>query len=156
MEIERKFVIRQLPQGCDDFESIEQTYVFAGQQGQEVRIRHKGSRYFLTIKGNGSLARDEVEFELTVHQFDQLRTMATGGTLKKRRAKLPVGSFIAEVDVFEGALDGLMLAEVEFPDVQAAEAFIAPSWFGPEVTYDKRFKNRNLAAATEPPGANRE
>ena len=52
-----------------------------------------------------------------------------------------------ELDVYEGALSGLMVAEVEFDDPWGAEAFIAPYWFGREVTEDPAYRNQRLAVA---------
>ena len=52
---------------------------------------------------------------------------------------------VIELDLFEGSLEGLIIAEVEFPTVKASRSFAPPAWFGREVTRDARYKNRNLA-----------
>lgn len=57
-----------------------------------------------------------------------------------------------ELDLFEGALAPLMLVEVEFPTMEAAEAFSAPDWFGDDVTEEKRFKNKAMAIQLPPLG----
>ena len=47
--------------------------------------------------------------------------------------------------MYEGELDGLVTAEVEFPDEATALAFGAPAWLGRDVTGDTRYANRTLA-----------
>jgi CYTH domain-containing protein len=55
------------------------------------------------------------------------------------------GGLTIELDVYTGALDGLVLAEVEFSSEAASAAYEPPAWFGPEVTEDLRYANRALA-----------
>ena len=64
---------------------------------------------------------------------------------------MPYGKYIIEIDKYCSRLDGLIVAEVEFETEEEANLFALPEWFGREVTYDKRFKNKNLASATEIP-----
>ena len=69
----------------------------------------------------------------------------------KTRYLIPLdGGLTAEVDVYEGTLDGLLTAEVEFPDEAAAHAFAAPQWMGEDVTGDKRYANQRLATDGKP------
>ena len=65
---------------------------------------------------------------------------------------MPLGDVIAEVDVYEGRLSGLRVAEVEFPSEEASHRFAPPAWFGEEVTGDARYANQSLARASAPPG----
>ena len=67
-------------------------------------------------------------------------------SISKIRYVLAVNNAKVEVDVYEGALNGLITAEVEFLSMERAQEFIIPDWFSEEVTYDKRFKNKNLAS----------
>jgi hypothetical protein len=60
--------------------------------------------------------------------------LTEGRRVAKVRSVVPLGEHRAEVDVFEGALDGLAIVEVEFPSSEAADAFEPPAWFGEEVT----------------------
>ena len=64
--------------------------------------------------------------------------------------RVPVDEVIVELDVFHGALDGLVVAEVEFEDLDAMTAFVAPDWFGPELTDDRRYTNAALAVDGRP------
>jgi CYTH domain-containing protein len=54
------------------------------------------------------------------------------------------------LDVYGGELEGLIVAEVEFPHVAAAFDYDQPAWFGTEVTTDDRYKNRRLATDGRP------
>jgi adenylate cyclase len=59
---------------------------------------------------------------------------------------VPAGDgLVLEVDVYEGDLAGLVVAEVEFPSEAAADAWRPPAWLGAEVTTDERYKNHRLA-----------
>jgi adenylate cyclase len=70
--------------------------------------------------------------------------------VEKRRRRMPYGSAMLEVDVFEGDLAGLIVAEVEFADEEPARTFVPPAWFDREVTDDAAFKNRALAVDGRP------
>lgn len=159
-EIEKKYVvsnpaISELPQL--KVEDIAQGYLAIEPSGTEVRLRSKsnvnGSRYFLTVKCGEGLVRGEAETEITEEQFNVLWPMTGGRRVEKTRHTLALaGDLKAEVDFYRGNLQGLCTAEVEFPTEEAAQAFIPPSWFGDDVTSDKRFKNQKLAALTNAEG----
>jgi adenylate cyclase len=100
------------------------------------------------------MVRSESEIELTSEQFDSLWPATEGRRVEKTRRVWPLeGGPAAEVDVYAGRLDGLVVVEVEFVSASEAEAFVAPAWFGSEVTDDDRFKNRRLALDGRPRGA---
>ena len=77
--------------------------------------------------------------------FHQLWPFTQNKRIEKHRYQLQQGPWIIEVDVFKGRLEGLILAEIEFPSLQAANDFTPPEWFGSEVTKLPIFKNKNLA-----------
>jgi CYTH domain-containing protein len=145
-EVERKWKVTELPDltGLKGKEVI-QGYIAIAQDGTEVRVRQKGDRYYETIKSDGALVRGEIEIELTKEQYDALWQATVGRRLEKTRYEIPCDGGTIELDVYKGALAGLVVAEVEFPSIRDSEKFIAPSWFGREVTEDKGFKNKNLA-----------
>ena len=148
MEIERKFVLEAPPDGLDDHPHarIEQGYVALDANGTEVRVRKKGDARTLTIKSGAGLKRTENERALDGQDFDDLWPLTEGRRVTKTRFDVALGDDLtAEVDVYDGALEGLVTAEVEFPDEPAAEAFRPPGWLGEEVTGDKRYANRTLA-----------
>lgn len=148
-EIERKFLVARCPalDGVTS-EAVRQGYVTGPDDGVEVRLRQKGQGYFLTVKSHGTVQRAEHETAITQEQFETLWPTTSGSRIEKTRytGTLPDG-LIFELDIFRGALSPLMLVEVEFATLDAANAFTAPDWFGADVTADKRFKNGELAHA---------
>ena len=70
--------------------------------------------------------------------------------MAKTRHVIPHGELEIELDVYLGELDGLAIAEVEFPDEESADAFEAPDWLGQEVTGDERYLNQTLATKGPP------
>jgi adenylate cyclase len=150
MEVERKFLVAEAPD-LDGTESdeIEQGYLAIGSEG-EVRLRRKGDRLLLTAKRGEGLSRDEAEVELDPESFEELWPLAEGRRLRKRRHLVPDGDLTIEVDVYQGDLEGLVVAEIEFPSEEAARDFEAPEWLGEEVTGDERYLNETLATSGRP------
>ena len=146
-EIERKFLVTETPPGLDRYphEAIRQGYLALDPDGTEVRIRQKGDRFFQTIKRGGGLQRTEVEALLTRAQFEAFWPMTEGRRVEKVRYEIAYQDRVIELDVYGGALSGLLTAEVEFPSIEASAAFQPPPWLNHEITEDKRYKNRNLA-----------
>lgn len=149
IEIERKFLLEAPPDGLEPArgEAIEQGYLARVPDGPEVRLRRRAGRATLTVKGAGGLARSETEVTLAPEQFDALWPATAGARLTKTRYRWPVpGSeaLTADLDVYDGAHAGLVVAEVEFDDETASRRFTPPVMFGREVTEDPRYKNRNL------------
>ena len=154
MEIERKYLVRSLPhdllEGCQSAE-ISQAYLDFGDGNEpERRIRKliKGDeiKFFYTEKSKGELCREEEEYEIPEYSFNNLSELVISAVIQKKRYYLPLSETLtAELDVYGGKLEGLIAAEVEFPTLKDAEAFIPPEWFGEEITYDPKYKNKNLA-----------
>jgi CYTH domain-containing protein len=114
--------------------------------GNEVRVRDKGGKFFTTVKSGGTLERAEYEFEIDADMFESLWPFTLSKRVEKVRYRLPMqDGLVCELDIFSGDLEGLVMAEVEFPDAQMAESFSVPDWFGEDVTSDSRYKNKNLA-----------
>lgn len=154
MEIERKFLVKKIPEDLENYECkvIEQGYLCTR---PVVRIRRSNEDYYLTYKsrmdleGRGescALECEEVEVPLTGDAYEHLRTKIDNNPICKRRYIIPLdGGLKAELDIFEGVLKGLYFVEVEFPDRSAAEAFDKPDWFGEDVSFDGRYKNNYLS-----------
>ena len=151
-EIERKFVLASAPRFLKEFEgdNIRQGYLVIGADGSEARLRDREGGYTLTVKSKGDLVRGESETELDEGQFNKLWPATAGKRLEKVRFSVPYFESLVELDLYSGDLKGLIVAEVEFPDVSAAEDFPVPDWFGLEVTSDKAFKNQQLATQGRP------
>ncbi|MDQ2630566.1 MAG: CHAD domain-containing protein [Actinomycetota bacterium] len=146
-EIERKFLLDQLPAELEQNPAadIEQGYLTIAKDA-EVRVRRRGESFTLTFKRGDGEEREEAEVELDSRQFHALWKTTEGRRLTKRRYLVSLGDGLrAEVDVYFGPLAGLRVVEVEFPSREAAASFQAPSWFGREVTGDKRYANQALA-----------
>ena len=152
MEVERKFLLSDSP-SLEGLESkpIEQGYLAVGEDG-EVRLRRAGEQLLLTVKRGAGLSRAEQEVELAPEQFDALWPLTEGRRLTKRRHLIPHEGVEVELDVYEGDLAGLVLAEVEFQDEEQARAFEPPEWLGEDVTEDPGYKNESLAEHGLPSG----
>ena len=111
----------------------------------EVRLRQSGMRKKLSVKKGSGLIRQETEVEITEEQFATLWPCTEGRRLEKTRYRLAYQGLTIELDVFAGDLSGLMVAEVEFPDRDAADHFQAPTWFGEELTGTAGWSNASLA-----------
>jgi adenylate cyclase len=152
MEVERKFLVEAPPDlGGAPADEIDQGYLAIGSAG-EVRVRRKGDRLLLTAKRGSGLSRQEAEIDLDRESFDELWSMTEGRRLKKRRHVLPLGDLRIELDVYGGELEGLMVAEIEFPSEEEANGFDPPGWLGEEVTGDHRYLNETLATTGAPAG----
>ncbi len=149
MEIERKFLIKELPADLESYpyERIEQGYLCTD---PVIRVRKEGDRYTLTYKGKGLFAREEENLPLTEEAYAHLIEKADGKIIAKTRYRIPYLSYTIELDLFFDirieSEEPLIMAEVEFPDMEEAKRFTAPSWFGREVTEDVRYHNSNMSA----------
>jgi adenylate cyclase len=151
VEIERKFLVDAVPDDIpwDAEEHLRQGYL-ALDGDTEVRLRRadRGSR--LTIKHGSGMRRVEEELELEERQADTLWGLTEGRRLEKRRLRTGIDGGVLELDIYEGDLAGLVVAEVEFASEDAANAFRPPAWLGREVTQDAAYKNRALACDGAP------
>ena len=148
MEIERKFLLSSLPPDLDRHPSqvIEQGYLAFSPEGVEIRVRRKGEAHFLTVKKGGGMSRLEVELPLPAREFDTLWPLTAHCRVRKTRHNLPgPDGLTIELDIYEEKLAGLRVAEVEFPDEDAARAFRPPDSFGREITDDPAYRNQTLA-----------
>ncbi len=151
IEIERKFlVIGQAWREGATVEPISQGYL-PTTDACSVRVRIEGARAYLTIKGPAvDGVRAEFEYPVPVdHAASMLRRFCSGRTIAKQRHSLRYGGRVWTVDAFEGALAGLLLAEVELDHV--GQAVDLPPWIGREVTEDPRYLNSMLSMAAAPP-----
>ena len=149
-EIERKFLLNYLPDRVKNGTGtpVRQGYMWSG-AGEEARVRQEGKGYTFTLKRGSGLTREETEISLSKKQFDMLWPTTGHRRVEKVRHRVPWHGRTVEVDLFGGKLEGLRLAEVEFPDTEEAAAFEPPPWCGKEVTEDTQFSNRALADMDE-------
>lgn len=145
MEIERKYLITQLPQNLHSFPSqkIEQGYLCTE---PVVRIRRQDDDYILTYKSKGLMVREEYNLPLTKEAYEHLRSKIDGILLSKRRYRIPLGDHLTiELDCFDAPYENLWLAEVEFSTQEEAEHFVPPAWFGEDVTFSSKYHNSTLS-----------
>jgi adenylate cyclase len=144
-EIERKFLVK------GDFKSLahKETRIIQGYLSsvpeRTVRVRIKGDKGFITIKGIGSASgasRYEWEKEIPVEEVRELLKICEPGVIDKTRFLVKSGEHTFEVDEFYGVNQGLVVAEIELDSEE--ENFDKPSWLGQEVTGDSRYYNAML------------
>ena len=145
-EIERKFLVRSdnWRDGAVSASSFRQAYIVAAED-RNLRVRLVNDvQAKLTFKvGDGTLTRDEYEYEIPADDARELLGATVGTIIEKTRHVVPFAGFTWEVDVFEGVYSGLVVAEVEL-QAESDEPQL-PDWIGVEVTGDRRYSNMVLA-----------
>jgi adenylate cyclase len=150
VEIERKFLVRDANwrAGAAPLH-LRQGYITA-RPDVSVRIRRAGTAGFITVKSGAGLVRAEYEYAIPPTDADEmLDTLCARPLIEKHRHEVEFAGLVWAVDEFEGALAGLVLAEIELDD--AAQEVPLPPWIGREVTGDPRYLNANLAKFGLPP-----
>jgi len=144
-EIERKFLVK----GDYKKETFKETRITQGYLSsvpeRTVRVRVKGDKGFITIKGKGNASgasRYEWEKEIPVSEVKELLDLCEAGIIDKTRSLVKAGEHTFEVDEFYGENEGLTVAEVELSSED--EAFVKPEWLGEEVTGDVKYYNSML------------
>lgn len=154
MEIEKKYTIKKLPENLETYPCriIEQAYL---NTSPVVRVRKSDDSYYLTYKGSGLMAREEYNLPLDESSYRHLLKKADGNIISKKRYVIPIdnpqfedshGSLTVpklciELDIFAPPFSPLVMAEVEFPDIGMANAFIPPAWFNEDVTNNPEYHN---------------
>jgi CYTH domain-containing protein len=146
LEIERKFLVKNDDYKRQAYSSsrICQGYICSG-HGRTVRVRIRGDRGYLTIKGPSNvdgISRYEFEKEITLEEAEELMKLCEPGLIDKTRYLVKSGNHTFEVDEFYGDNEGLVMAEVELQSED--EPFEKPDFIGKEVTGDRRYYNGHL------------
>jgi CYTH domain-containing protein len=145
LEIEYKFLVDKM-----EWEKLEkpepsliiQSYLINSEQ-MTVRIRIKGDKGYLTIKGKTvGVTREEFEYEIPIENAENIINRFSKKTIKKYRYAIPVDGHVWEVDVFENKLKGLILAEIELQSED--ETFTRPKWITEDVSLDPNYYNAIL------------
>lgn len=158
VEIERKFTIRKLPCNLEQYpyHVIEQGYLSVN---PVVRVRRQDDDYYLTYKGSGMMERAEYNLPLNAAAYEHLKEKADGNIISKKRYLIPCTNpafrdgfvlketpfLTIELDVFKEPFAPLIMAEVEFPSAEMANAFLMPDWFLDDVTNDPAYHNSNMS-----------
>lgn len=153
MEIEKKYTIKKLPENLETYPCriIEQAYL---NTSPVVRVRKSDDSYYLTYKGSGLMAREEYNLPLDENSYRHLLKKADGNIISKKRYVIPIDNpqfedgygltvpkLCIELDIFAPPFSPLVMAEVEFPDIGMANAFIPPAWFDEDVTNNPEYHN---------------
>lgn len=152
LEIERKFIVSQLPEGLLEQavgEEIKQGYLILENQ-RELRIRQRNTQCWMTLKEGSGLERLEQECQIPDEQFKMLWPLTKGKRVEKTRYLVESGGHMFEIDIFSGTLSPLLILEVEFSSVEASQKFRVPDFVKTEVTEDKNYKNAALATCGLP------
>ena len=146
IEIERKFlVLGDFMPFVQKKEKIAQGYLCASYE-RTVRVRLKGDSAFITIKGpsnENGFSRVEYEYAIPFADAEEMLRLCET-IIEKERHYVPVANHLYEIDVFHGAHEGLVIAELELQSEE--EFFEKPGWLGEEVTGDKRYYNAYLSS----------
>ena len=158
MEIERKFTLKKLPENLETYPChiIEQAYL---NTSPVVRIRQQDDSYYLTYKGSGLMAREEYNLPLDKPSYQHLLQKADGNVISKRLYVIPLENpqftddfisfstpeLVIELDIFAPPFAPLIMAEVEFPSEEMANAFLPPDWFDEDVTMNPEYHNSNMS-----------
>lgn len=155
IEIEHKYLLEAYPDELiqegsivvEKEQFIEQTYL-ALDGDQELRVRKitdltSGRLEFThTFKKGWGIAREEVEYAISEGLYDQVVKAHGAIPLTKRRVTARWGSTIIEIDDY--AQISLLVLEVEFPSLEAADGFVPPAWFGRDISTDKQYSNKKV------------
>ena len=159
MEIERKFTVKNLPENLEKYPChiIEQAYL---NTDPVVRVRRQDDEYYMTYKSRGLLSREEYNLPLNETSYYHLRDKADGNVISKKRYVIPIAepaftsdypesidqiSLYVELDLFDAPFAPLVIAEVEFPSEEMANAFLPLDWFDQDVTNDPAYHNSNMS-----------
>lgn len=144
-EIERKYLVSDAISDVVKYlqsKKIRQGYI-SDNDGKTVRVRTKGEKGYLTIKGKTvGISRDEFEYEIPLEDANQLLANFCAKVLEKERYELVIGEKKWEIDIFHGKLEGLKIAEIELESED--ESFELPNWIEKEVSSDVQYYNSRL------------
>ncbi|WNR45690.1 CYTH domain-containing protein [Paenibacillus roseipurpureus] len=153
-EIERKYLLPAFPEAevaRGELTFISKQYIYqtylAFSDDQEIRVRKLvdssgEAHYTHTFKSGHGMVREEVEYAITASIYEQLLERTGLIPLEKIRTTLEAGGFTCEIDEYKQI--ELAVVEVEFADVQEAQSFAAPSWFGRELGAEEEFRNKSM------------
>lgn len=145
MEIERKFLVKTIPDNLSDYNchEIEQAYLCTK---PVIRVRRDNDDYYLTYKGSGKMIREEYNLPLDKASYEHLLSKADGNIITKKRYEIPTkNNLTIELDIFEGIFSGTVIAEVEFSSIEEADSYTPEDWFDSDVTNDSRYHNSNMS-----------
>ncbi len=147
IEVERKFLLKNDSWRDRVITESRMTQAYLANQGNaSIRVRIAGAQAWLNIK-RATIGIERAEFEYAIPLEDaqvMLERLVGGPPIDKTRYRVMHAGHLWEIDVFHGANQGLVVAELELGS--AEESFALPDWVGEEVSQDARYYNVNLVA----------
>jgi CYTH domain-containing protein len=149
IEIEKTFLVKNIPSNLGQYQAIPILQGYISPLPTPLRIRKKGDKFELTkkifLKPNDYSSAEEINIYLTEYEFNKLWPLVEK-YLEKIRYLIPLkDNLIAEMDVYQGKLKGLVVVEVEFKSEQEMNNFQPPEWFGKDITQKDFSANAFLA-----------
>jgi CYTH domain-containing protein len=147
VKVERKFLVGELPKvlNLNEGRHVSQGYLAVENGGAEVRIRRTGNSGTLCVKTGSGQNQMETEVSLTAEQLSALWPLTEGRRMSKISYTVEIGETPVSLDMYEGQLSWLRIAEAEFKSHQSADNFSPPAWFHREVTDIHAYRHSNLA-----------
>ena len=159
-EIERKYSIKDIPDNIEISQviDIEQSYLYKDNNTtirirKLVDIKEKQEQYIYTVKTKGETQNSdlnisqkyEIENYISEKEYKDLLERKISNTIQKTRIKVPIEQNLnVEIDIYYNYLEGLVTAEVEFPNESMAKTFNKPNWLGEEIGH-KELSNGKLS-----------
>ncbi len=141
VELERTYLAKYIPDGLQDckHKEIIDVYFPASSHHPILRLRKSGETLELTKKSPGDNGDRSAQLEQTIklsqEEYDAI-AIIPGKRVSKLRYYFPYQDRIAEVGVFQEALAGLVLIDIEFETVAEKDAFEMPEFALAEVTHE--------------------
>ena len=165
-EIERKYAVNYLPEDLKikDIIDIEQAFIYRD-INTIIRIRkiqnkkNNSIEYIYTVKTKGDIEYGEnfekianvyeIENSIQENEYNELIKNKISNVIRKTRIVIPIENNLqVEMDIYYEYLEGLLTAEIEFPNEDTANTFKKPKWLGEEIGY-KELSNWNLSNMTK-------
>jgi adenylate cyclase len=147
LKVERKFLVGELPKflNLNEGRHVSQGYLAVESSGAEVRILRTGDKGMLCVKTGSGQNQAETELPLTAEQLAALWPLTEGRRMSKVSYTVDIDEIPVSLDMYEGQLSWLRIAEAEFKSFQSADNFSPPPWFHREVTDVHAYRHSNLA-----------
>ncbi len=147
-EIERKYLIKNIPKDYKNFPSVEIEQYYLAPKNITLRLRKISSekdKYYLTFKYGKGIVRTEIEPQISKYLYIFLVKYFAISVIRKTRYIIPMSNYTIELDIYKGKVNRLITAEVEFKSLENYETFTPPKWFRKDVSLDPKYKNKMLA-----------
>jgi CYTH domain-containing protein len=153
-EVERKFLLATIPPGTTFSADITDHYI----PNTTLRLRRMQTEHEVTFKLAQKLRVHPHETRVILHtnfylseaEYAFLASLLPSHRLEKRRFRFHGGTIPMGIDQFQGPLEGLVIAEVDFGPNGDPSSLPMPSFALAEVTDDERFTGASLALTTRP------